>query len=185
MTKELLLNSGEIVLVHSETIIARLIQWFENLSNRLKGKSKEFKYNHVGLGIGENQIAEAVESGIEIKDFVNAYGRTTNKTILIYEIPNLTDEQKQQIKDFSKSLEGVPYQYNNFLQHIVSILTFGTLWPEKSEKFDDKLYCSEFVSMVLWTVLKLESFRSWWKVRPDEIQDYAARNWILKRRYVI
>lgn len=181
------IGAGEIFLDHAHNVTGRVIQFGMNLERWRKLQFRPFwkkVYNHAGIGIGGNELSEALGGGITNQDINVAYRDDKNKEFLIYKIPGTTAQHLKEIKKISKEYNGVKYQFINFLQYVPKIL-FGVWLGKKEKGSEDRLYCTEYVGMILWKVYGIEQFKDYWVTSPSEVQNWCKENCILVNEYKI
>lgn len=190
---------GDIVMVHSHSWLSLGIQFFENVSRWLGFKWKPFWAevpNHVAMGDKDNRIIEAIEQGVFSQPINREEFLKGNKIVKVYRYP-WTQMQKMAIgRVYSKS-EGKPYQVINFLQHIVYILTFNTIWLGRSGDKGGKMFCSElgaecmYEATTRWLQKRWSDsdahvyFRDYWKISPYQMNVWVEKNCTLISEYHI
>jgi hypothetical protein len=118
-------------------------------------------------------IAEATAEGIIINSFEEAYSNSDNINVSVYRYP-FNPVELIRIKKYAESYKGVGYQFINFLQYIPKIL-FGIWLGRTKVKADDKLYCTEFVALVLNKSTYGRLFKKYWRTSPSGIQSWCER----------
>jgi uncharacterized protein YycO len=123
------MHCGDVIFVREKGIISSIIRFFD------KGK-----FNHVCICVGEDQIIEAE---------YNTRVRITEFTYDDYEIIslNLTDEQKNRVKEIAKKFVGEKYDFLEILSIWLRIC-FGIT---ELSKFNSPkaVICSELVAYFL------------------------------------
>lgn len=141
---------GDVIFVREQGIIPSIIRFYD------KGK-----FNHVCMCVGENQIIEAeYNTRVQIIDF-----NYDDYEIISF---NLTDEQKNKIKEIAKQFVGEKY---DFLE-IISIWLRICFGITELSKFNSpkSVICSELVAYFLED-LKLVS-RGTELLAPNELYKY-------------
>ena len=145
---KLKLKQGTIVLFHGKTFLPRGIQFFMNLKRWLSCRLNPFWeniYNHAGMMLGNNELAEAAAEGIRIQEINEAYANTRYQYINAYTYP-WSQKQLYVMTQLAREWEGTKYQTVNFLQWILNILSFGKIWiGRKGRRADNAFYCIESV----------------------------------------
>lgn len=171
------IKKGDIILVHSHKFLGRLIQLGMNIERWRWFSFKPFwkrVYNHAAICIEDGIIAEALAGGITVLPFEEAYPDFKTREVAIYR-PKLTKKQLEMLPNIAKQYEGVHYQFINFLQYIPKIF-FG-LWLGKTYKSaEDKLYCTEYVSLVLNKTTNGKLFPKYWRSSPSGVQSWCEKN---------
>lgn len=201
-------NRGEIVIVHSNNVSALLIQFGMNLMRWMnpmtwyrlvKGVSKHkiwrTIFNHDGMGRDTDMVQEAVSKGTVTHNLDAAYSGRNNITIRVYRY-EWSEEQLDAMEKIAVRMEGKKYQFDNFIQWAVYILTFGTVWFGKSgSKALNKIYCSELNAMKMYyaTAPNLsrndtddeihQMFMRYWRVNPKQVQDFCEKYCKLVNEY--
>lgn len=147
------IQHGQFAAVHSHNFTAKGIQLFMNI---LRWTTLNFKpfykyvYNHSLSGLPDNTILEAIPEGTVIKDFNESYQGKKNKTIHVYQY-DWSPEQLEECLKVSRELEGIPYQFPNFLQWPIRIFTFGLLWIGRRGRCAmNQTYCIEDQVILLY-----------------------------------
>lgn len=170
-------KKGDIILVHSRNIMGRIIQFGMNLERWREFRFKPFWkriYNHGAICIEDGIIAEAIAKGIVINSFENAYGNSKNKTILIYR-PKWTKHQLDLIKCSATQYEGVKYQFINFIQYVPKIF-FGIWLGKRQVSAEDRLYCTEYVALVINKITHGKLFKKYWRTSPSDVHRWCDKN---------
>lgn len=196
---QLEVQHGDIVIFHGHSWISLAIQFFMNVSRWFGFKFKPFYAkvpNHIAMGDNDNNVFEARAEGVFITPFDN-YTTKGKQTIRVYRYP-WSIKQETQINLLYNAFEGTPYQYANFFQYIIYILTFKILWiGGKGTSTSNKIYCSELAARILYMVTVRELaksdadhdahiyFRDYWKIDPLQVENWCKVNCELVGEYEI
>ena len=191
---------GDILSFHGHSFISLGIQFFMNIWRWIHFDFKPFYKkvpNHIAMGYNDNDIIEARAEGVFISSLDHYLEGKGCTTINVYRYP-WSDEQKKEITRYYEQYEGTKYQYVNFFQYIIFILTLGLLWiGRKRESSDNKIYCSELAARIIYystrlTLAKSEEdhaahmfFRNYWKVPPYQLDRWCQDNTSLVTTYEI
>lgn len=122
------INTGDVLLVSRKTLLARIIQWFQ-----------ENEWNHAGIIVdiyGELFVIEAIEKGVVPTKYSDKLNSNRKLMILKPKIP-LTDEEKINLIKFGLSkCEHEPYDYFNLIcyQPFKFITKYSVIW------YNNKIY---------------------------------------------
>lgn len=170
-------KQGDIVLVHSKTLLGRIIQFGMNVERWRWFSFHPFwkkVCNHAAICYEDGFIAEALACGITTHSIDEAYGNFKNGTIWIYR-PKWNKLEKDRIKVHALRYRKVYYQFINFLQYIPKIL-FG-MWLGKTGKAaEDRLYCTEYVALVINKATLGKLFKKYWRTSPSGVQSWCEKN---------
>jgi len=170
------IKKGDIILVHSRNFISRIIQFGMNVERWRWLSFKPFwKHvcNHAAICIDTGIIAEALSSGVTIHSFDRAYRNITNADITVYR-PPLSESQLNFIYQKAVKYRGVRYQFENFIQYIPKIL-LGIWLGRTYINAEDKLYCTEYVALVLNRITFGELFPKYWRTSPSGVQSWCEK----------
>lgn len=141
------MKTGDIILVHSTSKLARIIQKFQMRKDKEAGY-----YNHSGLvwvdesGTYVVEMAEVRKRKVRANTVftpIDEYGG--RELLLLTPIgPIDTIEFKRIVYDYV----GTPYDYNNLLRHQVVRLLTGVWIGRKKKKADKRMVCHEFVQKI-------------------------------------
>lgn len=175
------IKKGDILLVHSHGILGRIIQFGMNLERWLRLDIKKHKvYNHAAIATHDGVIAEALAIGITIRGFEKAYGKRKKVDLLVYR-PNWTEDELFWIPVIANQYHRVNYQFLNFIQYAIKIFT-GIWFGKTHKQAQDKLYCTEFVSLVVHKI-KPEMFKKYWRSSPNDVYKWCRLNCELVAEY--
>jgi len=168
---EIEIKKGDILLVHSHGIMGRIIQFGMNLEKWLRLDLKIHKvYNHAAIASADGVLAEALAKGITIHGVKTAYGKAKNKELVVYR-PNWTEEELFMLPIVVNQYHRVNYQFLNFIQYAVKIFT-GVWLGRTHKKAENRLYCTEFVSLVVHK-LRFSLFKKYWRSSPNDIYEWC------------
>lgn len=194
------IKSGSVVLFHGKKFLPRSIQVAIKikllLSLRFKSAFKKV-FNHAEIGLRDNQVAGAIEEGIEIRDF-NVYSDDSYQLVRVYEY-DWSEDQLSAIETVARMWDPKKYQFLNFGQWIVNIFSLGLIWPgNKFAKADNRFFCTEFVGTLLYyaTAPNLARTKSdqeinkmlskqYWKTSPDLLKRICDKHMKLACEYEI
>lgn len=177
---------GDILLVHSKNITGKVIQFGMNVEQwRLLNFMPLWKkiYNHAAICIEDGIIAEALKEGIVIHNFDEVYKNKKGKELCIYR-PKWKKEELELLKPISESYKGVNYQFVNFIQYIPKIL-LGIWLGRKEKNSENKLYCTEFVSLVIHRITHGKYFKKYWKSSPTDVKIWCDNNTKYIKTYIL
>ena len=192
-------QNGDILIFHSHSLLSRIIQFFMNLWQYVgfMTPDKLSTPNHVAMGDKDNCIIEARAEGVYISPFNDILKTKMNGTIKIYRYPWSTMQYEDINNNYIK-YEGRPYQYINFLQYILFIISFGAIWiGRKGNMADKKMYCSELAATIMYSatregLAKSDTdrdahlyFRHYWKVSPFVLYRWCSINCDLVTTYLV
>ena len=169
-------KKGDIILIRTRAVMGRIIQFGMNVERWRWLSFKPFwkkVSNHAAICIEDGIIAEAKAEGIVKHSFESAYGNAENINIKIYR-PPLSDSEKDRLKTVALSYYGTKYQFINFIQYIPKIL-FGIWLGRTHAQATDRLYCTEFVGLVLNKVSNGNLFKKYWRTSPSGVQSWCER----------
>jgi len=194
------IENGEVMLVHGNSFLPKAIQFFMNLNRWLRLDFKPFYKevaNHTGIGIGNNQVFEAVAKGNKSLDINSHYYSKKGYVIKIYNL-DLNSEQLFRLKTLCGLYKDIPYQYSNFIVWIVNILTLGFVWIGRTGTDASKeMFCSETTATTLFYITSPDTtvysphnkihnkLRKFWRVSPYDIQKICEKYGTLKNTYII
>lgn len=154
MDQELLnkLRPGDIILYGNHTFVSKCIQFFMKILRKKKGLPvpKGIIASHAGTLInmwGQLYIAEALENGIVVRPFVEAYKNKMDKVKILspkkaYSIPEQERISKVAAEDSLK-----PHRYDFFgLWFQLKLVLTGKWTGPTGDKADRRLYCTEAVA---------------------------------------
>ena len=177
------IKKGDIILVHSKDFIGRLIQFGMNVERWRWFSFKPFwkkVCNHAAIcideypGINDILIAEAMNNGVIIHLFNQSYGKAEDIEITIYR-PPLSKQELSRLYIEATKYKGVKYQFENFLQYIPKIL-FGVWLGRTHVDAEEKLYCTEYVALVLNKITLGRLFKKYWRTSPVGLQSWCESN---------
>lgn len=167
------IKKGDILLVHSYGIMGRIIQFGMNLEKWLRFDFKWHKiYNHAAIAIQDGVISEALAKGITPHTFEKAYGSSKNKELVIYR-PDWTEEELWNLPIIALEYDKVNYQFLNFIQYIPKIF-LGVWLGRTHKKSQNKLYCTEYVGLVVHR-LRNYLFKRYWRTSPNDIGEWCVK----------
>lgn len=160
---------GDILIVKGTAWLSRAIQYFMVIYKTLRGFKVDFIPNHCATVIdfyGVLMVAEANAKGIEarynIEDYLTKY-KIRVKRIKGREVT--TDWSSTAAAFFAR-----PHRYDifNFVFQIILIYTGYWIGPKKS-KSTRKLYCSEYIALLLDIAYNIFNGHTWDK-NPIDIE---------------
>lgn len=143
-----------ITLVRSHNFSAKLIHIGMFLWCILRLKKPVKTFNHIEIRCGE-YTSGAVPEGVKTRKWEPYISRIKNVEWIDYEL-NITDSELKHGQMFLKMSEGIPYEFENFIWHLIKIIT--GVWV--GSKSNNHTYCYEHVIRFLnYTFdLKLDPF---------------------------
>jgi hypothetical protein len=191
-------KQGDIVIVHAPHFLARVIQFFMNLSRWLRLDFKPIYKsvgNHTAVGLGSNIVVEATKHGVEFRDVNKAYPAGSGVKIKVYRY-DMSFDQLVTVTNLATRLKNIPYQFDNLLIYPIYIITFGLVWIGRKATYAlNKIYCSELTGIILyyttvpiyWHQEKDEHthyyFRTFWKTSPHRVERWCEKNCTLIATY--
>lgn len=171
------IKKGDIILVHSHNLTAKIIQVGMNIERWRKLDFTPFWskiYNHAAICIEDGIIAEALPTGITVDLWEYTYEKPQNKDVIIYR-PPLSKQELVTLYYEANKYNGVRYQFINFLQYIPKIF-FGIWFGTTHKRSEDELYCTEYVALVLNKISNDKLFPKYWKTSPNDIYLWCIKN---------
>jgi hypothetical protein len=177
------IKKGDIILIRARTFVARIIQFGMNVERwRWLNLNPFWKRvaDHAAICIDDFKtlsdavIAEATAKGIAVHLFSSAYGNTKNMVITVYR-PKLSWDELGRLYHVATSYKGVKYQFINFIQYVPKIL-FGIWLGRTHIKAEEKLYCTEYVALVLNKITFGRLFEKYWRTSPAGLQSWCEKN---------
>jgi len=131
----------KVIVEHTSNFSARLIQFWMWVDALVHLHRPRFTYNHA-LIEHNGMVWEAIDKGVKNRTISDHYADAKyRKPYVSHEIElPLTDVELQRAISYLQGQEGKPYEYANFVWHVVK--TFGH-W--QGDRTDRKLYCYELV----------------------------------------
>jgi len=162
-----LLKQGDVILTSGTNIGIKI-------GNFLRGRLDALKWTHAALSLGNDQIVEAVETGIRITSLHKQY---TEKNIpyTILRCKTLNDSQLAEVAKYCKKRSSQPYDKKALNYFVLNGLFPTLLGPllslpivEKNLNVRDSYFCSELIAEGFITqnffVLKTDP----WKIMPAD-----------------
>jgi hypothetical protein len=166
------LNVGDIILVHGGSFIARAIQYFMNIYRIRKGLPKRKLYNHVATVVnmwGSLYVAESDRYGVQVLPNAKAYVAKNDCLVLSFKKPlTLIEKDKWSKLASTMALEPHKYDFLNFIYQIKYVLT-GQWSGPTGDKSKKRVYCSEFVAILMDEIRNCFGGRTWDK-NPLDIE---------------
>lgn len=141
------LQTGDRILVNSDSKLSKLIQFFMKKWAKKKGLNAEFTYSHAGTIVmltGFTYVAESVENGFRLRQLDRHYLHNPSITGILFVRPKqwYTEEEELNIEAYALYLQEVNnfYQYWGLLQWAILVTTGINLFG-KGNKFSN--YCYE------------------------------------------
>ena len=149
------MRPGDVVFVEPETLIGRIISWFDG------------RFAHVAIAVSESEI-------LETNYFINTKIRPLKyKKIEIMPL-NLTDEQRKRVPTIAKSLVGRRYDYFQlfwlFIKQLLGLRGLKNIFNTPS-----MLICSELVVVVLKEIGYIPNYEILSDVAPNELYRYLKQ----------
>lgn len=174
------IKKGDVLLIHSTNITGRLIHLGMNIDRWRRFKFKPLWkkiYNHAAIAVEDNVLAEAIDEGVVLRSYNDAYGPGTKhkvKHILVYR-PNWIKDELDIVHCSANQYRGVKYQFTNFIQYVPKVF-FG-IWLGKTHvSAEDRLYCSEYVALVMNKISHNRLFKKYWKTSPADIHEWCEKH---------
>jgi len=147
------MKTGDILLVHSTSTMAKIIQKFQQKRDKEAGF-----YNHSGIiyeaPSGFYVVEEAEIEGYKFKASVvfapiEEYLESDRTLMLLERLQEWDEGQAKQFERILLNFVGIPYDYGNLLIHQIVRLTRGKWIGRKKTKAWKKMVCHEF-TMTTW-----------------------------------
>ena len=147
------MKTGDILLVHSTSLMARIIQKFQQRKDKKAGY-----YNHSGIiyeaDSGIYVVEEAEIEGYKFKASVvftpiEEYNKSHRELLLLEAYKAMNQQDKENFEKVIFHFVGIPYDYKNLLWHQVWRLLKGEWIGRKKKKAMKKMVCHEF-TMTVW-----------------------------------
>lgn len=125
---------------------------------KLGGKQQ---FTHVMLYIGDNQIIETTDMGVEIREYYSGWLRAENDTVSRPKV-TLTKEQQETMLNVAHTYLNRPYGFFHYPLIFLYKWLRGISWAEKilakTLKIDDSAFviCSELISRVYEEALGID-----------------------------
>ena len=117
---------GDFLLWKGYTILSKIIEWFMSLYMEERHIKSNWTGSHAGSFLDSKTIGEAVYPKYKLNSFEKDYENNKGWVVMTPIVP-LTEKQKNDAKNEILLLNKkvITYQYWNFLQWPIYILTFG------------------------------------------------------------
>ena len=126
-----------IVLIRSSSLISRLIRASMTLWCIVRFIKPTKTYSHCEVKFGQ-LVSGAIDEGIKTRVFTTYLNTLKDYEFKMYYL-NLTEDEWIKGNDYLTEVENTPYEYTNFIYHIIKI--FYGKWEGNKDK--KKLYCFE------------------------------------------
>lgn len=143
---------GDVIFVAGHGFLAKSIQWFMKIYRKKRGLPEAKVYNHVATVVnlwGEKYIAESAAKGVQIIPWADDYVR--RQDCLVKDWVDPFDEiEKREWSELAIKYALKPHKYDklNFWYNMKSIL-LGKWTGPTGEKAEKKVYCSEYVAILM------------------------------------
>lgn len=172
------LRSGDILLVFSNSFMSKQIRKWLNIYRKKLGLPVRTLYSHCAGIIevwGEIYVVEAIETGVNIRKFEDAYESKLNRVKIITPKKIYSKVEAVDYCKASQEMTFTPtrYDFMNFIYQMDMIArtknTMNENWAGPTgEKATDKLYCSETVA-TLANIVRPETFEKPWATNPLDV----------------
>jgi hypothetical protein len=177
---------GDVMLVRGTAFLSKGIQFFMNIYRKALHQPKYVVYNHAAIVVdvwGKKVVAEAGARGIQAIYTAEDY-MAQNKKILVKRYKTaLTEEEQKLLSQYACSFMYHPTRYDflNFLYQIALVMT-GKWYGPRRAKATKRLYCSEYVAVVMDGVRATFHAQTWDKNPVDialceDLEDVAKNSW--------
>lgn len=161
------LQRGDVILMQNKgfigKIIRRILDFFQ---------TDDVQYSHVALAVSEDEVAEALWSGIRRRSFEESVKKA--RCVKIIRFKNLTDQQREWIELRAVSKIGTNYNYYRLLLQLLDNI-FATNWFTRRLKLSKEWHiCSTYVAWVYKALGIYFNRVHWLSVEPDDIDDEVA-----------
>ena len=172
MTDKNQVEVGDIILVAGTGFLPKGIQFFMNIYRKRKGLPKRKLYNHAAAVVdlwGTQWIAEASAKGVRVFQYPNDYVRRQDCKVLGWVEP-LDDSEKEALSKtaIAYALHPTRYDVMNFWYQARYILT-GKWKGPIGEKAKKRVYCSEFIAILIDELSDIYEGKTWDK-NPLDIE---------------
>ena len=165
-------NFYSVSIIRSYNLTAKMIHLGMFLWCIFRFKKPKKSYNHCEIRFG-NLTSGAIASGVKTRKWDNYYNES-KKQVIDYEL-KLTNEEMFRSYLFLKSTENIPYEFENFLWHLIKIIT--GFWI--GSKTNNHTYCYEHgIRWINNTFnVELDVFMNPWQFKEwaDKNYDYKIK----------
>jgi len=170
------LQCGDVILMQNKgflgKIIRRILDFFQ---------SDEVRFSHIALAISEDEVAEALWSGIRRRSVEESIKKA--HCVKIIRFKNLTDHQREWIEQRAVSKVGTNYNYYRLLLQLLDNM-FGTNWFTRRLRLSKEWHiCSTYVAWVYKALGIYFNGVHWLSVEPDDIDDETIKGTYWKQVY--
>jgi hypothetical protein len=129
-------------------------------------------FNHVFIIVEDKGIFyryESTERGIEKNLLIEKTLKEDNIVLFVRPTFEVTKKNMQEMSNLCEKFKGTPYDWNGTLVHQLIYQSTGKWIGKKDDTSQNKLYCSEFVILVMHYVFGKEQFKNAYKTSPGTI----------------
>jgi hypothetical protein len=164
-----LLKPGDIILLHSDSWMGRVIRWFE------AKQTGHARVQHAAMALGGLMRQPAVLEALATVRRT-PLSRYTDQQIIIYRHKHLPKAARCEIALEAVTRQGEPYAVLKLLLLAADALT-GTTFFSRTFKITKLMVCSNVIAWAYERVLGFQPFNlPWQSVTPDHIDDTCSRN---------
>jgi uncharacterized protein YycO len=161
------LQCGDVILMQNKGFIGKLIRRVLDFFQK-----DEVSFSHVAIAVSENEVAEALWSGIQRRTLEESVKKA--RCVKVIRFKNLDDHQKEWIELRAISKIGTNYNYYRLLLQLFDNI-FHTNWFTRHLKLSKEWHiCSTYVAWVYKALGIYFNEAHWLSVEPDDIDDEAS-----------
>ena len=154
-----------VFMVRGYGFLPQAIRFFMYIKQLALKKTLHKICNHADLCLGHELVIGAERRGVYPKSIWSMYGDGHKRNIYIYKV-QMSDENKQILKNWAMNQAGKKYEFSNFINQIYRILYIIFKGKEKwlghrRSGAQKRYFCSEFVSTALSQVIPDFSETPW------------------------
>lgn len=101
------------------------------------------RYAHAGIYLGDGLVAESMPGGLQINPIEKYHGKE-----FIYSQLDLTEDQRHNIVELARSMEGSDYSFIGYLYVGLSHFKRCPRWIKRRVSNSEAMFCSQFVDWV-------------------------------------
>lgn len=164
-----------IILVRNFDVLAKIIHLGMLVWYIMKGKKPRKVFNHAEIYVN-GMVSGALARGITNRSYKKAFEDGKKRELLFYDM-NLNEEQSNKLYEFCLNQGGKPYEYINFLRHLIDIF-FGKWKGPKGKKAEKRVYCVEYCANGINEIFP-NSIKRPWRINPVVFKKYCDSNFKL------
>lgn len=170
---DLILRPGDIFFTHGDTIVSKLIRFFE-----ISYKNCRTSVNHTGIVVKSGtplsaEIVEALFTSVQQQTIMNAY-KSTNTRMTIFRPLNLSDHQLNTIAIMAKTYVGKRYGYGILAAALLDYLLFDAFLFRRMISGNRHPICNWIITSV-YSKVGIDFNCDPRKANPDLLLDYCVK----------